>query len=286
MKEVKPAIGGQAVIEGVMMRGPKSTAIAVRKDNGEIVLKKDENHSISERYKFLKLPILRGVVSLIEMMIIGIQTLSYSATMAGYEEEETLTTKDIAIALASAVLFAVVLFIILPTVAVKFISANIKTPFLLSLAEGFLRIAIFVAYVAVISLMKDIRRVFEYHGAEHKVVHCYEHGEDLTPENAKKYSTVHPRCGTSFIMIVMIVSILLFSILGWPGIIARIVSRILLLPVVAGISYELIQLAGRSSSPFLKILNTPGMWLQKLTTREPDDSQLEVAIAALKAVID
>ncbi|GLI19492.1 membrane protein [Tepidanaerobacter syntrophicus] len=286
MKEVKPAIGGQAVIEGVMMRGPKSTAIAVRKDNGEIVLKKDENHSISERYKFLKLPILRGVVSLIEMMIIGIQTLSYSATMAGYEEEETLTAKDIAIALASAVVFAVVLFIILPTVAVKFISANIKTPFLLSLAEGFLRIAIFVAYVAVISLMKDIRRVFEYHGAEHKVVHCYEHGEDLTPENAKKYSTVHPRCGTSFIMIVMIVSILLFSILGWPGIIARIVSRILLLPVVAGISYELIQLAGRSSSPFLKILNTPGMWLQKLTTREPDDSQLEVAIAALKAVID
>lgn len=286
MKEVKPAIGGQAVIEGVMMRGPKSTAIAVRKDNGEIVLKKDENHSISERYKFLKLPILRGVVSLIEMMIIGIQTLSYSATMAGYEEEETLTTKDIAIALASAVVFAVVLFIILPTVAVKFISANIKTPFLLSLAEGFLRIAIFVAYVAVISLMKDIRRVFEYHGAEHKVVHCYEHGEDLTPENAKKYSTVHPRCGTSFIMIVMIVSILLFSILGWPGIIARIVSRILLLPVVAGISYELIQLAGRSSSPFLKILNTPGMWLQKLTTREPDESQLEVAIAALKAVID
>lgn len=286
MKEVKPAIGGQAVIEGVMMRGPKSTAIAVRKDNGEIVLKKDENHSISERYKFLKLPILRGVVSLIEMMIIGIQTLSYSATMAGYEEEETLTTKDIAIALASAVVFAVVLFIILPTAAVKFISANIKTPFLLSLAEGFLRIAIFVAYVAVISLMKDIRRVFEYHGAEHKVVHCYEHGEDLTPENAKKYSTVHPRCGTSFIMIVMIVSILLFSILGWPGIIARIVSRILLLPVVAGISYELIQLAGRSSSPFLKILNTPGMWLQKLTTREPDESQLEVAIAALKAVID
>lgn len=286
MKQVKPAIGGQAVIEGVMMRGPKSTAIAVRKDDGEIALKKDENHSISERYKFLKLPILRGVVSLIEMMIIGIQTLSYSATMAGYEEEETLTTKDITIALASAVVFAVVLFVILPTVAVKFISANIKTPFLLSLAEGFLRIAIFVAYVAVISLMKDIRRVFEYHGAEHKAVHCYEHGEELTPENAEKYSTVHPRCGTSFIMIVMIVSILLFSLLGWPGIIARIISRILLLPLVAGISYELIQLAGRSSSPFLKILNTPGMWLQKLTTREPDESQLEVAIAALKAVID
>lgn len=286
MKEVKPAIGGQAVIEGVMMRGPKSTAIAVRKDNGEIVIKKDENHSISEHYKFFKLPILRGVVSLIEMMIIGIQTLSYSATMAGYEEEETLTAKDIAIALASAVVFAVVLFIILPTVAVKFISANIKTPFLLSLAEGFLRIAIFVTYVVVISLMKDIRRVFEYHGAEHKVVHCYEHGEELTPENARKYTTVHPRCGTSFIMIVMIVSILLFSILGWPGIIARIISRILLLPLVAGISYELIQLAGRSNSPFLKILNTPGMWLQKLTTREPDDSQLEVAIAALKAVLD
>ncbi|NLU10193.1 MAG: DUF1385 domain-containing protein [Tepidanaerobacter acetatoxydans] len=285
MQPVKPSIGGQAVIEGVMMRGPKTTAIAVRK-NGEIIIKTEKNHSISDKYKFLKLPILRGIVSLIEMLILGIQTLSYSASMAGYEDEEELTSKDIALALVFALGFAILLFAVLPTVAVKFISSNLTNPFLLSLAEGLLRIAIFVIYIIAISSMKDIRRVFEYHGAEHKTVHCYEHDEKLTPENAEKYSTVHPRCGTSFMMLVMVVSILLFSVISWQGIIQRILSRIVMLPLVAGISYELIQLAGKSNSPLIKALNAPGMWLQRLTTREPDRSQLEVAIAAIKGVLN
>jgi uncharacterized protein YqhQ len=285
MQPVKPSIGGQAVIEGVMMRGPKTTAIAVRK-NEEIILKTEENHSLSDKYKFLKLPILRGILALVEMLILGIQTLSYSASMAGIDDEEELTGKDIALALVSALGFAVLLFIILPTVAVKFISGNLRNPFLLSLTEGLLRIAIFVVYIMVISSMKDIRRVFEYHGAEHKAVHCFEHDEKLTPENAEKYTTIHPRCGTSFMMVVMVVSILLFSFIGWPGIIQRIVSRIVMLPLVSGISYEFIRLAGKSNSPFIRVLNTPGMWLQKLTTREPDKYQLEVAIAALKGVLN
>lgn len=285
MQPVKPNIGGQAVIEGVMMRGPKTTAIAVRKSE-EIVMKTEKNHSLSDKYKFLKLPILRGILALVEMLILGIKTLSYSAGVAGLDEEEELTGKDIALALVSALGFAVLLFIVLPTVAVRFIGGNLQSPFLLSLAEGLLRIAIFVIYIMVISSMKDIRRVFEYHGAEHKVVHCFEHDEKLTPENAQKYTTIHPRCGTSFMMVVMVVSILLFSFMGWPGIVQRIVSRIIMLPLVSGISYEFIRLAGKSNSPLIQALNTPGMWLQKLTTREPDESQLEVAIAALKGVLN
>lgn len=284
MKPVCPKIGGQAVIEGVMMRGPKTTAIAVRK-NDDIIIKTQENHSVQDKYKFLKLPILRGIVSLVEMLVLGIQVISYSASVAGLDDEEELTGKDIAFALISAFAFAILLFIVLPTIAVRFISGNLQNPFLLSLAEGLLRIAIFVIYIAAISTMKDIRRVFEYHGAEHKAVHCLEHNDKLTPENAKKYTTIHPRCGTSFMMIVMVVSILLFSFIGWQGLLLRILSRIVLLPVIAGISYEFIRLAGESESIFVKVLNTPGMWLQRLTTREPDESQLEVAIAALKSVI-
>lgn len=285
LQPVKPKIGGQAVIEGVMMRGPKTTAVAVRK-NDDIVIKTQENRSLQDKYKFLKLPILRGVVALIEMLVLGIQTLSYSASVAGLEDEEELTGKDIAFALVSALGFAVLLFIVLPTLAVRYISGNLQNSFLLSLVEGLIRIAIFVTYIAVISLMKDIRRVFEYHGAEHKVVHCYENNEKLTPENAQKYSTIHPRCGTSFMMIVMVVSILLFSFMGWPGVILRIVSRIVMLPIVSGVSYEFIRLAGKCNNPIIRILNASGMWLQRLTTREPDKAQLEVAIAALKSVLN
>ncbi|MDD4569951.1 MAG: DUF1385 domain-containing protein [Tepidanaerobacteraceae bacterium] len=285
MQQVKPNIGGQAVIEGVMMRGPKTTAIAVRK-NDDIIMKTELNHSLSDKYKFLKLPILRGILALVEMLVLGIQTLSYSAGIAGDDGEEQLTGRDIALALISAVGFAILLFIVLPTVVVRFISGSIESSLLLNFVEGILRITIFLIYITVISSMKDIRRVFEYHGAEHKAVHCYEHDEKLTPENAKKYTTIHPRCGTSFMMVVMVVSILLFSFLGWPGIILRIVSRIVMLPLVSGISYEFIRLAGRSKSPFIRALNTPGMWLQKLTTREPDKHQLEVAIAALKGVLN
>ncbi|NLZ53510.1 MAG: DUF1385 domain-containing protein [Thermoanaerobacteraceae bacterium] len=285
LQPVKPKIGGQAVIEGVMMRGPKTTAIAVRKDD-DIIIKTQENRSLQDKYSFLKLPILRGMVALVEMLVLGIQTISYSASVAGLEDEEELTGKDIAFALVSALGFAVLLFIVLPTIVARFLSGNLQSPFLLSFIEGLIRIAIFVIYIAAISLMKDIRRVFEYHGAEHKVVHCYENNEKLTPENAKKYTTIHPRCGTSFMMVVMVVSILLFSLMGWPGLILRIVSRIVMLPVVSGVSYEFIRLAGKSDSPFIRLINTPGLWLQRLTTREPDESQLEVAIAALKGVLN
>lgn len=285
MKPVKPKIGGQAVIEGVMMRGPKTTAIAVRK-NDDIIIKTQENRSIQDKYTFLNLPILRGVVALVEMLILGIQTLSYSASVAGFEDEEELTSKELAFALISALGFAILLFVVLPTIAAKFISGNLQNPFLISLLEGLIRITIFVIYIVAISLMKDIRRVFEYHGAEHKVVHCYENNEPLTPGNAKKYTTIHPRCGTSFMMIVMVVSILLFSFMGWPNIILRIISRIVMLPVVSGISYEFIRLAGKCNNPIIRALNAPGMWLQRLTTREPDEAQLEVAIAALKGVLN
>jgi uncharacterized protein YqhQ len=283
MKSERPAIGGQAVLEGVMMRSPKYTAIAVRKDN-EIVIKREENFSISDRYPFLKAPVLRGAVALIEMLVIGVRALSYSAEVVSDGEEE-LNSRDIFLAVVMALAFALLLFIVFPTILTKFIAGSIKNPFLLNLIEGLVRILVFLLYLISISSMKDIKRFFEYHGAEHKAVHCYESGEELTVENARKYTTLHPRCGTSFLLVVMVVSILLFSTLGWPGIGARITFRVLLFPVVAGISYEFIRFAGKSNSVFVQLLSAPGLWLQKLTTREPDDSQLEVALEALKCVL-
>ncbi|MCG0275767.1 MAG: DUF1385 domain-containing protein [Thermosediminibacteraceae bacterium] len=283
MDRTKPMIGGQAVIEGVMMRSPKFTAIAVRKDD-EIIVKREENSSITEKFPFLKLPVLRGAIALIEMLIIGIRALSYSAGITAGEEEK-LTGRDIFYAVVMAIGFAVLLFIVLPTVLVKLVGVSVQSHILLNLIEGLIRIAVFLLYLVFISSMKDVRRFFEYHGAEHKAVHCYESGEELTVENARKYTTLHPRCGTSFLLVVMVVSILMFSMLGWPGLFARIASRVLLFPLVAGISYEFIRLAGKSSSPLVRLLSLPGMWLQKLTTREPDDSQLEVALEALKCVL-
>lgn len=284
MKPVKPSIGGQAVIEGVMMRSPKNTAVALRK-NGEIIVKKQKNHSIIDKYKFLKLPILRGMVSLIEMLVLGISVLSYSADILSDGKEEQLSNKDIVMTILGALGFAIFLFIIIPTTAVKFTGNGIKSPLLLNLIEGLIRIIVFLIYIASISHMDDIRRVFEYHGAEHKTVHCYESDEELTVENVKKYTTLHPRCGTSFLMIVMLVSIILHSFLGWPSFFARIISRILLMPIVAGVSYEIIRLAGSGRVPFMSCLSVPGMWLQKLTTKEPDNDQILVAIEALKSVL-
>lgn len=278
-------IGGQAVIEGVMMRNPEYTAIAVRKPNKAIHLFKAPTKSLTKRFKFLKLPLLRGVVALIESMSTGIKAISYSARVAGVEEEE-LTGKDIIFAVVVAIFFAVVVFMIVPTVITRYLSFNITSPVILNLIEGIIRVIIFLLYVVSISRMKDIRRVFEYHGAEHKVIHCYEAGKDLNVENVKEFSTLHPRCGTGFLMIVMVVSILLFSFFGWPDLIKRIVSRIVLLPLVAGISYEVIKLAGRSQNFVIKTIITPGLWLQKLTTREPDEDQIRVAIKALKGIID
>ena len=280
----KLSVGGQAVIEGVMMRGPKDVATAVRDPNGRIQVETHPISSIADRYPILKKPMLRGTVSLVESLVLGLRSLSYSAKMAG-DEDEQLTDKEMAGTIIFALVLASILFIAIPTGAAKFFHFITDDPVFLNLMEGFLRLAIFLAYIGGISRMKDIRRVFQYHGAEHKTIHCYEAGLPLTVANVQRFSRLHPRCGTNFLLIVMLVSIFVYAFLGWPSLIERIVSRILLLPVVAGISYELIRFAGRTTNPVALKLIKPGLWLQYLTTRPPQDDMVEVAIESLKAVL-
>lgn len=280
----KLSVGGQAVIEGVMMRGPKDVATAVRDPNGRIQVETHPVSSIADRYPILKKPMLRGTVSLVESLVLGLRSLSYSAKMAG-DEDDQLTDKEMAGTIVFALVLASILFIAIPTGAAKFFHFITDDPVFLNLMEGFLRLAIFLAYIGGISRMKDIRRVFQYHGAEHKTIHCYEAGLPLTVANVQKFSRLHPRCGTNFLLIVMLVSIFVYAFLGWPSLIERIVSRILLLPVVAGISYELIRFAGRTTNPVALKLIQPGLWLQYLTTRPPQDDMVEVAIESLKAVL-
>ena len=280
----KLSVGGQAVIEGVMMRGPKDVATAVRDPNGRIQVETHPVSSIADRYPILKKPMLRGTVSLVESLVLGLRSLSYSAKMAG-DEDEQLTDKEMAGTIIFALVLASILFIAIPTGAAKFFHFITDDPVFLNLMEGFLRLAIFLAYIGGISRMKDIRRVFQYHGAEHKTIHCYEAGLPLTVANVQRFSRLHPRCGTNFLLIVMLVSIFVYAFLGWPSLIERIVSRILLLPVVAGISYELIRFAGRTTNAVARKLIKPGLWLQYLTTRPPQDDMVEVAIESLKAVL-
>lgn len=276
--------GGQAVIEGVMIRGPEDLAIAVRKDAGDIIIDKWPVKSLMQKYSFLKLPLVRGVVALVESLVIGVRALTYSAAQAANEEEEELTGREIFFTVALALLFAIILFIVIPAGAAHFIKW--MSPFWQNTVEGFLRIAIFIGYVIVISRMQDIKRVFGYHGAEHKVIHAYESGEDITVENCRKHSNLHPRCGTAFLLLVLILKILVFSFVQTPELWLRITSRILMLPIIAGIAYEAIKFSGRNSHKrFVSYLMRPGLWLQKLTTREPDDKQLEVAVRAIKAAI-
>ena len=277
-------VGGQAVIEGVMMRGPSRTATAVRTPDGRISVESKEVRSFSDRFPVFKKPFLRGTVALVESLVIGIRSLSWSAKMAG-EEEEQLSDKELAGTIAVAFVLAAVLFIALPTGAAKLFHAWSDDPVFLNLAEGFLRLFIFLAYIWGISRMKDIQRVFQYHGAEHKTIFCFEAGLPLTAENAQKFERFHPRCGTSFLLIVMLVSIFVFAFLGWPDLWLRILSRLAILPVVAGVSYEIIRFAGRSENHLVHILITPGLWLQYLTTRPPADEMVEVAIESLKAVL-
>ena len=284
MEEKKITIGGQAVIEGVMMRGPELTATAVRTPEGKIEINSRPVNSISDRYPVLKKPLLRGCVSLIESLVIGIRSLGYSAQMAG-EEEEQLSDRELAGTIAFAFVLAAVLFIAIPTGAAKLFHSITEDPVFLNLMEGVLRLFIFIAYIVGISRMKDIQRVFQYHGAEHKTIACFEAGEALTVENAMKHTRFHKRCGTSFLLIVMLVSIFVFAFLGWPSLIERIVSRIVLLPVVAGISYEIIRFSANSDNCLLGWAVKPGLWLQRLTTREPEPDMLEVAIESAKAVL-
>ena len=281
----KPLVGGQAVIEGVMMRGFGKVATAVREQNGNINVQVNPVNSIAEKFPILKLPFLRGSVNLIESLILGMKSLSFSAQAAG-EEDEQLSDRELVMTILFAFAMAAVLFIAIPTFGAKFLHSITDDPFYFNLAEGFLRLAIFILYIWAISQMSDIQRVFQYHGAEHKTIFCYEADLPLTVENVRKFPRLHPRCGTAFLLIVMIVSIFVFAFLGWPDLWLRILSRILLLPVVAGISYEIIRFAGRSKNSLVRIAILPGLWLQYLTTREPDDSQIEVVIKSLEAVQD
>ena len=280
----KLSVGGQAVIEGVMMRGPKDVATAVRDPNGRIQVETHPVSSIADRYPILKKPMLRGTVSLVESLVLGLRSLSYSAKMAG-DEDDQLTDKEMAGTIVFALVLASILFIAIPTGAARLFHFITDDPVFLNLMEGFLRLLIFLAYLGAISRAKDIRRVFQYHGAEHKTIHCYEAGLPLTVENVQTFSRLHPRCGTNFLLIVMLVSIFVYAFLGWPSLVERIASRILLLPVVAGISYELIRFAGRTTNSVALKLIQPGLWLQYLTTRPPQDDMVEVAIESLKAVL-
>lgn len=281
----KPNVGGQAVIEGVMMRGTDKVAVAVRQPNGEIVVDVNPVNSLRDKYPILKKPLLRGVIALFESLYDGMKALAYSAQVSG-DEDEQLTGKEMAMTIATSVALAIGLFIVIPTWSMRFLHALTDDPMLLNLAEGVLRMAIFLSYIAAISSMKDIQRVFQYHGAEHKTIYTYEAGLPLVVENVRPFSTLHPRCGTNFLMIVMLISMFIFTFLGWPSLLERIASRIVLMPVIAGVSYELIRFAGaHADNRLVHMAIMPGLLLQKLTTRQPDDSQIEVAIASLKAVL-
>jgi len=268
------------------MRGPASRAVAVRRPDSTIVIDEQPVNSITNRFKILKWPFLRGVIILFESLVMGLQALSYSASQAMEEEEEELTTRDIILTMGVAFALAIFLFVVVPTGTTHYLTRWVPGSLAQNLVEGIIRIGVFLLYVISISFMPDIRRVFQYHGAEHKVINAYEAGEELSVETVQRYPTFHPRCGTSFLLIVMVVSILVFALLGEQVLWWRILSRILLLPVVAGVSYELLKLSARyEGSAVFRAIIAPGKWLQGLTTREPDDSQVEVAISALGAVL-
>ena len=301
---MKPSgIGGQAVLEGIMMKNKEKYAVAVRKPDKEIELKVDEYKGITRGNKILNLPFIRGVFNFIDSLILGMKTLIYSADF--YEDEDEVEVKPgdkvadtlfkekaesimIGITVFISVIIAIGLFMVLPTIIAGFFEKqfNILSAGLVSAIEGVVRITLFLIYVVLISFMKDIQRTYMYHGAEHKCINCIEHGHELTVENVMKSSRLHRRCGTSFLLFVMIVSIILFMFIRVDGMVLKIVTRLLLVPVVAGISYEIIRLAGRSDALIVRIISAPGLLLQKLTTREPDEDMVEVAIMAVEAVFD
>ena len=296
----KQSVGGQAVIEGIMMQSKNYRAIAVRKSNGEIELKKERIKSWVQDKKIDKIPFLRGGFILFETMIQGIKSLNYSSEffMEDDEEEEDAIDKFLkrvfkdkandaimVVSLILAMILSIGLFVLIPTIISGFFGLFIKNNIILNLIEGLIRILILILYMLGISRNEDIKRTFMYHGAEHKTIYCYENDLELTVENVRKFTTLHPRCGTNFLFIVMATSIILFSFFGWPNILLRVVMRILCIPIVAGISYEIIKFLGKYDNILSKIVAYPGMMLQNITTKEPNDEQLEVAIKALKAVI-
>lgn len=294
-------IGGQAVIEGVMMKNMDRYAVSVRKPNGKIETKVEECVSFAEKHPLFKLPIFRGMVNFLESMVIGMKTLNYSASFYEDEEEQTESRTEqflekilgekaekiiMGIVLVFSLAISIGLFMILPYIASEAIGKLIQNEYAVLLMEGIIRIAIFLGYIVLISQMEDIKRVFMYHGAEHKTINCLEAGVELTPENVDNFSRLHKRCGTSFIFIVMIISMVFFFFIRVDTIWLRIVLRLLFLPLVAGVSYEFIRLAGSSDHPLVQIFSKPGLALQRLTTKEPDHSMIEVAIASVEGVFD
>lgn len=309
-------IGGQAVIEGIMMKNKDAYATAVRKPNGEIEVQKDTYVSMSEKVKLFSLPLVRGVFSFADSMILGMRTLSFSASFFEDDEDsepgkfelwlnkvfgEKLEKALMGFVMVFSIVMAIVVFMLLPMLLANglrhFMDVQIAggtggllerigTERVTAVLEGFIRIGIFVAYIFLISRMEDIRRTFMYHGAEHKCINCLEHGMTLTVDHVRQSSKQHKRCGTSFLIIVMMISILFFMIIRVDNVWLRMASRIVLVPVIAGVSYEFLRVAGRSDSALINLLSKPGMWMQNLTTKEPDDSMIEVAIAAVDAVFD
>lgn len=280
----KPYYGGQAVLEGVMMQGPKGKAIVCRDAQGRLVRKISSSASIREKYPILKCPIIRGCIAFGESLIKGMQDITWSAAQAGESEEDQLSKKDMAIAIILAVVLTVVLFIAIPVFAANYIRPYVGD-FGRSLAEGLLRLAIFIGYVVAISRMSDIKRLFQYHGAEHKTIFAYEAGKVLTVENVRPYTTIHPRCGTSFLLMAMIIMIIVFTFVGRTDPLERILIKILCMPIVAGVSFEVYRLPLKfPNNIFVRALTAPGMWMQRLTTGEPDDEQLAVAIASMTSV--
>lgn len=294
-------IGGQAVIEGVMMKNMDRYAVSVRKPDGKIETKVEECVSFAEKHPLFKLPILRGMVNFLESMVIGMQTLNYSASFYEDEEEQTEEKTEqflekflgekaekviMGIVLVFSLAISIGLFMILPYIVSEAAGKLIHNEYGILLMEGVIRIVIFLGYIVLISQMEDIKRVFMYHGAEHKTINCLEAGVELTTENVDNYSRLHKRCGTSFIFIVMIISMVFFFFIRVDTIWLRIVLRLLFLPLVAGVSYEFIRLAGSSDHPLVQIFSKPGLALQKLTTKEPDHSMIEVAIASVEGIFD
>ena len=299
---MKPSgIGGQAVLEGVMMKNEEIYAVAVRKPDKQIVVEKKEFHGAAKKYPILGWLFIRGVVSFVESMVLGMRTLTFSASF--YEEEDQTEPSEfekkliammgekaeavmMGCTVAVSVLLAVAIFMLLPFWIASLLEKVVTSSAVLTLVEGLIRITIFIGYVLAISMMKDIRRVFMYHGAEHKCINCIEHGLPLTVENVKQQSTRHKRCGTSFMLFVIILSALFFMFIRVDNMWLRMLFRVLLIPVIAGVSYEFIKLAGRSENRVVELLSKPGLWLQGLTTREPDEEMIEVAIRSVEAVFD
>ncbi len=284
-RHVSASVGGQAVIEGVMMRGKRHWSLAVRRPDDGIGLHSEPLNPLADRHRYFKLPVVRGVVGLWESLSLGMRALAMSANESRGEAEEDISKKEMGLSIAIGVILAVGLFVVLPLFVVRSVRGWLPDSSLFVLVEGLLRILILIAYIWAVSRIKQLRRVFEYHGAEHKTIHALEAGLELVPENVKKFSPVHPRCGTNFLLIVMVLAIAVFSFVGVPGLLWLILSRLLGIPLIVGLSYEVIKYAGRhKDSQLMRFVMFPGLLLQKLTTREPDLSQIEVAIAALEGV--